>query len=436
MSCGCPQNYIFNETTGLCERTVQTPAELNSEPILTLPMCGSIDNLINGTLIFTIINKNQYPLIGITSINPSFEDGLGNIIIPSLNLVYGNLWISNGDLARGRLNQAGINLLAPINQWQGYSRCITIEEGDQISIALSATYGFRLFIDGELAIYYVSQYPVRTSNNLYVFPLNLSEGNHNLLFEGLSGSTNAQCFDKNGLIVNCSNLSAVLPDVDCNFIGSFVAEIYKNVNGQILANITDQDALNNVYAKHSVNGVQESITTLLLRGSPTDTGVHGNYYCSSGYLTNCIPGKFYCIENISVSPGVCCFILTNCVTGIVKYTNSDLTTYLGKVIKVSEFSGCYIINTYTACPGEAVPVTVINSYNTCPECEEIFYNLVDCKGQVTNLVTIFNMNQYVGKIVKIEGYQNVCWIVTYGDASESLIIPEILEYFNTCEQCL
>lgn len=437
MSCGCPQNYQYNQQSGLCEQPGSVPAILNSRSLAPDYVCVDPINMRSGTVIYPDISVNQFPLSGLNTVVPSFQDAAGNIINPFSTLVTGSLWISGGSAANGRLNQAGIGLFPPVNEWQGYSRCIDVNENDKISVALSSTYGFRLFVDGVLAIVYTPIFPVRAADYLHVFPLVLSPGLHNFLFEGISGSTSQQCFDINNNAVECTSVSAIRTDVvnNCSSLGAFVCEIYKNITSQILSTIYDQDGLDDYYATHAVNGIDEAITTIFLRGGATDTGSHGNYICPNGYLTDCVSGAFYC-NVVNTAPYInCCFNLINCVTGNIIVTNTDLNLYLGKTIKINEQSGCYLINVNSdvACAG-AVAVTVKAAYATCELCNKIYYKLIDCNGEVDPINTSVNLSAYVGKIVKLSGY-NACWIVVITSDSTNLKTVSLTNSYNTCEEC-
>jgi len=311
---------------------------------------------------------------------------------------------------------AGLSLSPRINNWEGYSRCVTVQEGDQISVALSATYGFRLIVDGVLALIFQPNSPIRASYYLHVFPLVLSAGVHNLTFEAISIGS--------------------LPCSGGVSYGSFVCEVFKNITPNLLNSINDQDTLNEYYAAHSVNGIGEILTTLQLRNEPFDTGAYGKYYCSTGVLNGCVEGGPTC-EYVLTTPRIpCCFILTNCVTGAQIITNTDLNTYADKTIKIAEAAGCFLITSSgdEGCEG-AIPVTVESYYNTCQLCTQVYYKLVDCLGQATSLYTAQNLSQYVGKVVKISGY-SVCWTVTITHiVPPQLRTVSVTQTYLTCNSC-
>lgn len=432
MSCGCPDKYTYNESSGVCEHLERTQAELNPAPVLPPSLETDPAFMRWGTLVFPPIATDKFPITLTSFVNPEYKDVNNTVILPVDTLISGNMWVSNHSIGGGRFNQAGIGLLAPGSQWQGYVKCLTVEEGDQISVAIGATRGFRILINGVLAAVAQPIYPVRLSDYLHVIPFTLPAGDHTFQVEGLSATHGVPCVDENGFTVECGSNSAIYGTK----MGGFVCELYKNVTAQILSEIMDQDSLNGYYAKHSINGVQTAITTLLLQGSPTDTGVHGNYICSD-YLDNSIEGAYYCVKTLTEPYGECCFKLINCLTGAVTITNTNLNQYLDKIIKVNEQSGCYIINIEDDedCSG-AIAVTIKDEFDTCELCNKVYYKLVDCTGNVASLYTDYNLASHVGKIIKISGY-TVCWIVVIeGDADKDLITPVIVSSYDTCEECL
>lgn len=436
MNCECPAGYTYNTETSLCEKLIKVDAVLNESPVLPSDVCNSTVNMWLGTAVYPEITPDNFPIIGNSTYVPSFVGISGTVFSPVL-LKSGDLWISN-TVYNGRLNQAGIGLLPPVGEWQGYSRCITVAEDEVYSVALSSTYGFRMYVDNELAIYYKPTLPVTAADYLHVFPLVLSEGVHNLLFEGLSGQMEFRtCFDAQSQPIPCGSQSAVYPPSNCPNLGAFVAEVYKDVTAQILYYAQDQNDLNALYGKHYRNGIGENITTALLKGSPTDTGKNGNYTCASGKLLNsCDEDKIYCEYTATAARGTCCFILTNCVTGAQIVTNTDLSGYLTKVIKISQQSGCFLVNvnSTTGCPG-AIPVTITSYYNTCDICIGPYYKLIDCRGEVPEILTNTDLSEHTDKVIKIEGY-NVCWLVTVEEYAETPQEVVKISSFDTCEECL
>lgn len=410
MSCGCPQGYDLNPDTNLCERLMQSSAILNPNPKLPTYGCSDINNMRNGTAVYLEINTSQFPLIGINGPVPSYRDSQSNILTPFAYILSGDLWISGGKLSGGRLNQAGIGFYQK-GEWQGYIKCITINEGDRASIAISSTYAFRVFVNGDLAVYWSNDLQFQASDYLHVFPLNLPVGDHCILFEGMS-----------------------LDFPDCT-AGSFVCEIYKNVTAQILSNIINQEELNNYYAGTSINGIGEPISTLFLMGNSMDTGSGGNYSCTRGFLNSCVEGEISCQYIDTVVPIPCCFQLTNCATADQFVTTSDLSNYMHGIVKLNELVGCYSIYPLAEICQNPIQVTVKSFYSDCADCQKVYYKLIDCTGNATSILTSQNLSAYVGKIIKIDNH-NVCWIVVISSDTQGAMSVNLIGSFNNCEDCL
>lgn len=435
MSCGCPEGYFLNSSTGLCQKLVRTDADLVVSPKLPKQICTSPYFCRRGSAWYPTITSSQYPLQGISSTLPTFQDTLGAIITPSATLVSG-LWIG-GDEDRGRLNLAGIGLLPPANEWQGYSSCIQVEEGDLFTVGISASYGFRIFIDGELAVNYLPIPPVTPAEYYHLFTFDLSEGLHNILFEGLSRDvTGRACRDRYGADIACNSVYAVYPPQNCPNLGTLVGEIFKNVTPQILSNTADQNALNKLYAKRYANSSEQYITTLLLCGSPTDTGTNGNYSCEAGYLNSCFPGYMKCDSWVTTSSGACCYDLVNCKTGEVDIvTNTNLNTYLDKIVEVD--GNCYMININSSedCSG-AVSVTVDAYFDDCETCTRVYYRLIDCRGVADDIVVYGDLSEYLGKIIQIFEH-GACWMISQNvPSTENAVEVEVFADYETCQTCI
>jgi hypothetical protein len=437
MSCGCPQGYILNNSSGLCERIVQQKAELNDTPVLPAVLCR--DPYLNnrGAAVYPATTPSQFPLMGMQETIPKFKDGLGAEISPSDFLVT-DFWVSGLSAVHGRFNQAGIGLLPPVGTWQGYASCLSVEEGDVYSVGISATHGFRIYVDGELAVHYKPIPSVLPSSYFHIFPIELEAGTHTILAEGLSGDTGVSrtCFDQYGVSVGCGNNAARTPPSGCPNLGAFVLEIYKNVSAQDLSNVSDQNEINPLYAERFVNSKGQYITTLLLSGMPTDTGANGNYVAGDGYLISCVEGKILYEQTLTAIPGACCFNLVNCDTAAIVVTNTNLQEYIQKTIKIAEYEGCFAIqgNAQVGCPG-AVAVTVTDSYDSCQVCTLKYWKLFDCRGQLSPIITTTDLSDHDSKVIQIQGY-GACWIVTTWEQSDEARPVIVKTSYETCEECL
>jgi len=436
MSCGCPPDYLLNPDTGLCEHTEFTPLvpkRLSARPPAIVPD-GSY--MSGGTACFDSISPVQYPLSYLDGYTLAYRDVLGAILQPIAILVSGDLWISHNSTSRGRLNQGGIGLSPPLNDWQGYNYCVTVTNGDIYSVAVTATFAFRIKINGVLAIESSPIPPNLPSQYLQVFPLDLEEGKYNILIEARSGTLcgSEGCIDEWGGTVNCNSSYALFPSPTCPNLGVFVAEIYKNVTPQILSDTQDQANLNNLYATACCNAQGQYTTTLISRANPTDTGVNGYYDCSD-YHEFCMDGELFCKTVLRVSPGTCCFTLVNCSGGPNIVTNTNLTGVENKILTLVGHTGCYVVqlNSTSPCPSP-ISVVVDEQFDSCAECATVYWKLTDCIGTATPIYTTTDLSSYENRSVRITGY-NVCWQVTRWSRVEVVRDVVVTSDYETCEQC-
>lgn len=419
-NCGCPDGYSFNSITGLCELLVDGPFSVGNNPKEIPTVCAERENMVFGTVIYPTTTPTQFPLIGQSTLSPSFLDVLGATLTPASSILSGNLWISGGSTSNGLLNLRGVGLPLPINTWYGVVGCVEVLEGHTLNFALSAKTAFRLYIDGILAIIYQPALPVKANSYLHIFPVTLSAGNHTYRAEAL-----------------CDTLYSCNGGFN-NGTGNFVFEIYDNVTPASLALITTLAGLNAVYATVFAGQTPALIAGLQFDVSSVDD--YSNYYCPAGSILNScsLDGAFTC-PVLYTHPFVpCCFNLIECTTGAIIKTNTDLNSYIGHIIKIEEYPGCYLITSSSEFPcSEAISTTPTEFFQTCQACNQVYYKLTDCNGIVADVYTPTDLSSNVGLVIKISGYNDICWIVTLfeGTPSESAIVI-VGSQFSSCESCL
>lgn len=413
MACGCPDNGVYNSNTGLCDNVYTSPFSLGSALVTIPSICQGAQNMVNGTAFYAAISPSQFPLTGQNSASPSFLDAQSTAHTPTGYLTNGPLWINNLAGTAGLLNQRGVGLPSPANTWYGVNRCVTVGTGDVISFALSSRSAFRLYIDGVLAIIHQPSSPGRAYDYLHVFPITLPVGQYTFRAEGLSTAAYL-----------CS---------EANVYGNLLVEVYKNVTATNLSGVTSQTSLNSFYA--TTNG---SIPQLLA-GLNFDVSSNVNsalFYCEQGYVNACTPGGFNCTYKTTHPYVICCWDLIDCNTSARLITNVNLTNYEGKYVKIEGYSGCYLVNASQSndCV-VSINVVIVSVYDDCPTCSRKFYKLTDCNGNYTDIYTGTDLSASVGKIIKIEGFDAVCWIVSLSEASTlEQDVTTTLSY-NSCQEC-
>ena len=129
--------------------------------------------------------------------------------------------------------------------------------------------------------------------------------------------------------------------------------------------------------------------------------------------------------------------ITECTTGNVIYTTSDLSAYVdsGATINI-DCGGCWYIEAIEGIPPSNQPVTVIDSFVDCVVCNSQFYQLTDCLNNEAPIITIADLSEYVGKVIQLQFCPDVCWSVstTTPQALSGNILIE--QSFETCAKCL
>ena len=127
---------------------------------------------------------------------------------------------------------------------------------------------------------------------------------------------------------------------------------------------------------------------------------------------------------------------TNCETGEVKFTEQDLSAYVGKTITDSECGGCWSIEQINIKPPTTSVINIVESFKNCEICLREYWILTDCEGSAAPIITYTNMTAYVGKVINLVN-NPICWNVedhTLLTGQESVEI-QIATEFETCIAC-
>jgi hypothetical protein len=133
------------------------------------------------------------------------------------------------------------------------------------------------------------------------------------------------------------------------------------------------------------------------------------------------------------------YILTNCDdSGAIVYTSSDLSDYVGQVVNVGpDCPGCWIVDVINGPIPSDTPVTVTDAFDDCIACKTTYYELTDCNGIETSIITSTDLSQYVTEIVVLEWCPTTCWRVSVATTGVGAgIIGNISDNFDTCIDCL
>jgi hypothetical protein len=128
------------------------------------------------------------------------------------------------------------------------------------------------------------------------------------------------------------------------------------------------------------------------------------------------------------------FKLTECTTGEIQYTTTDLSDYTTAILQ-TDCPGCWTVEPIDIVPPSSQPVTVVASFKDCEICNSVFYELVACNEILDSIVTITDLSQYVGQFIKLEYCPNTCWKVTITTPQEINGDVIVDQNFTTCSDC-
>lgn len=130
---------------------------------------------------------------------------------------------------------------------------------------------------------------------------------------------------------------------------------------------------------------------------------------------------------------VIAYRLTNCSDGSVKFTEDDLSQYLGKTVK-TDCQGCWFVEQINIKPPTSETIIIDQEYEDCVECLRKYWILTDCNGSVAPIITYTDMTQYEGQIIKITN-NDTCWNVEPTDLTYNPIEVDVFATFVDCFTC-
>lgn len=106
-------------------------------------------------------------------------------------------------------------------------------------------------------------------------------------------------------------------------------------------------------------------------------------------------------------------VLEECPPGdSIIVTDSDLSPYEGRVIKISGSDKCWTFRDWEIDDSTvALDVTVVDDFDDCEECEGPFFVLTDCHDPENIKITDTDLTAYLGLVIKISG-SDTCWTVS------------------------
>lgn len=482
--CGCPEGYT--QVDDQCQKVVTVPATLSATVYTVNPGSKNIAYGSLGANFYGNISALPGPIVENGS--GQFVDAGSNAIVPTPpgSAAPGSVW--GPGFTTSRLNTVGVWSTAapnPVNEWVGFTHCVTIEQTGTYCIGLGGDNGIRFSIDGTVLVTAVNNITFNF-NFWHVFEVTLTAGTHIISVEGY------------------------------NFAGdaAFGAEIY-NATAATLAGYTttlqvdavtvfstfDKIGDNFDIGQNSGYTCPAGFTLGFCNGEPDCTGIQTTPYvpCLPSYKVTTCPGEvslppFITNTDLSAFVGgtykICidnpeeyatnCFFLRDCNNVYPDMnTYTDLTTYLWQSVTLLNYpGGCFIVQgvpvgslcrdaeevvveEVCACPNAETPwpngcycVTVeeidytigteftaefTTEFENCEACLQKCYTLTACAGGVSPINVCNDLSAYLDppRVIKITGCGDICWIVTEGDCvAQPQYIDGTITEFDDCPSCL
>lgn len=130
------------------------------------------------------------------------------------------------------------------------------------------------------------------------------------------------------------------------------------------------------------------------------------------------------------------FSLTKCTAPFTEITTiTDLSAYVGRVVTLDKYVGCYLVGTSEKATTREVDV--LSCYNDCEDCARKVYVLQDCTGRYPDIYsTDTRLDDKIDKIVKVPFYQDSCFLVLTEQFVSGLTINPYIEVSETHTTCL
>ena len=161
-------------------------------------------------------------------------------------------------------------------------------------------------------------------------------------------------------------------------------------------------------------------------------------------ITKC-PASCDCAVDVSVLQAfddcpscvpIIAYKFTNCDNSeAIKYSLDDCSAYVGKTVKL-DCGGCWTVCQVDFRPPSVQTIVITATYDSCINCSDQFYRLVDCAGIRPTIYTTTDLSSYVSNVVKLTFYPDTCWTVLFsldGNTSDDLVIVD--SKYSSCISC-
>jgi len=173
-------------------------------------------------------------------------------------------------------------------------------------------------------------------------------------------------------------------------------------------------------------------TTIHIEGSKTCWLISEELVCNCSInvvVTQTFVDCASCKEPVS-------YQLTECTTGEIVYTTSNLSLYVNQVVERTGCAGCWLVEQLNFIPPSDIIITVTLSYKDCKTCNTNFYQLTDCNGVEQSIITYTDLSAYVAQVITLDWCPSICWRVSTTNEWLNAGVVFVNQNFTTCVSCL
>lgn len=138
------------------------------------------------------------------------------------------------------------------------------------------------------------------------------------------------------------------------------------------------------------------------------------------------------------APVSICYLLQDC-NGLYSSitTTQDLSAYVGSTVTLVGYNTCWtvVVNPDPNARCSNVPVTIVDIFQDCSQCNSPCYQLTDCDNDENILITDTNLSAYVGDVIKVVECPGTCWQVATSTDCEEVTPVTVTATYGSCLAC-
>ena len=139
--------------------------------------------------------------------------------------------------------------------------------------------------------------------------------------------------------------------------------------------------------------------------------------------------------NCELCLGYTSYKLTDCSNSAnIMYTSTDLSLYVGQVVE-QDCPGCWLVEEFNLQPPTNVPIVVTNTFDTCVQCQNIYWILEDCAEIEQSIITTTDLSAYNNQVITLEWCPTICWQVSSTRQHTNSTIVILKDNYQTCIEC-